>query len=168
MRQVRAWSADPTAIVEAGAHIGDGTRIWHHSHVRAGATIGENTSLGKNVYIDAEVTIGSKGCTVIVPVLANSGAGTSGGAFMGEYNPAQSYSAGETFLISVAVTIAGIAVIAGYYGVPPAGTDVNGLLWSGTVPASPTGNAVPQSPLPALGAAPNDRYYAKLIMPFCT
>ncbi|MCE9621349.1 MAG: N-acetyltransferase [Actinomycetia bacterium] len=58
--KVTAWSADPTAIVEPGSHIGEGTRIWHHAHVRAGATIGENTSLGKNVYVDAEVTIGSR------------------------------------------------------------------------------------------------------------
>ncbi len=57
---VTAWSADATAIVEPGSHIGDGARIWHHSHVRAGATIGENTSLGKNVYVDADVSIGSR------------------------------------------------------------------------------------------------------------
>ncbi len=57
---VTAWWADATAIVEPGAQIGDGTRIWHHSHVRAGATIGSNTTLGKNVYIDADVTIGSR------------------------------------------------------------------------------------------------------------
>lgn len=60
MPQVTQWSADATAIVEPGAHVGDGTRIWHHSHVRAGATIGENTSLGKNVYIDIDVTVGSR------------------------------------------------------------------------------------------------------------
>lgn len=60
MRELTAWSADATAIVEPGSHIGDGTRIWHHCHVRSGATIGENASLGKNVYIDADVTIGSR------------------------------------------------------------------------------------------------------------
>jgi len=90
-----------------------------------------------------------------------------GGGFRGEYDPTKSYQAGETFLISVATTIDGIDVIAGYYGVPPAGTDVNGLPWAGSVPANPTGNAVPQSPLPALSAAPDDKFYAKLIMPSC-
>lgn len=60
MRDLTAWSADETAIVEPGASIGNGTRIWHHAHVRAGASIGAHTSLGKNVYIDADVTIGSR------------------------------------------------------------------------------------------------------------
>ena len=60
MRQVTPWSADATAIVEPGSHIGAGTRIWHHAHIRTGATIGENSSLGKNVYIDADVIIGSR------------------------------------------------------------------------------------------------------------
>jgi acetyltransferase-like isoleucine patch superfamily enzyme len=58
--EVTAWFADATAIVEPGAQIGEGTRIWHHAHVRAGATIGSFTSLGKNVFIDAEVKIGSR------------------------------------------------------------------------------------------------------------
>lgn len=50
---------DPTAIVEAGAVVGDGTRIWHHTHVRAGATIGGRCTLGKNVFVDAGVDIGA-------------------------------------------------------------------------------------------------------------
>ncbi len=54
------WSADATAIVEPGATIGAGTRIWHHAHVRAGASIGANSSLGKNVYIDADVVVGAR------------------------------------------------------------------------------------------------------------
>jgi len=55
-----SWAAHDTAIVEAGATIGEGTRIWHHSHVRAGATIGAGSSLGKNVYVDSDVSIGSR------------------------------------------------------------------------------------------------------------
>jgi len=51
---------DATAIVESGAVVGDGTRIWHHSHVRAGATIGGQCTLGKNVFVDAGVEIGAK------------------------------------------------------------------------------------------------------------
>lgn len=90
-----------------------------------------------------------------------------GGGFMGEYDSTKSYGAGSTFLISSATTIAGVAVIAGYYGVPPSGTDVNGLVWAGYVPANPTGNEVPQDPLPSIGSAPNDKFYAKLILPIC-
>lgn len=55
-----SWTAHETAIVEDGAQIGRGTRIWHHSHVRAGARIGSGTSLGKNVYVDDGVTIGDR------------------------------------------------------------------------------------------------------------
>ncbi|MBI4883776.1 MAG: N-acetyltransferase [Actinobacteria bacterium] len=55
-----AWFAEPTAIVESGATIGEGARIWHHAHVRTGATIGAATSLGKNVYVDTHVTIGAR------------------------------------------------------------------------------------------------------------
>jgi UDP-2-acetamido-3-amino-2,3-dideoxy-glucuronate N-acetyltransferase len=48
-----------TAIVDAGAHIGTGSRIWHWTHVSAGAEIGDNCSLGQNVYIGNRVVIGN-------------------------------------------------------------------------------------------------------------
>lgn len=48
-----------TAIVDEGAEIGDGSRIWHFSHVCAGARIGPNVVLGQNVYVANKVTIGS-------------------------------------------------------------------------------------------------------------
>ncbi len=47
-----------TAIVEKGAQIGEGTRIWHFAHVRNGAKIGKNGNIGKDVYIDTNVVIG--------------------------------------------------------------------------------------------------------------
>ncbi|MHA1951484.1 MAG: acyltransferase [Candidatus Thorarchaeota archaeon] len=49
----------PLAVVDDGANIGDGTRIWHFAHVRGTATIGKNCNIGKDVYIDAGVIIGS-------------------------------------------------------------------------------------------------------------
>ena len=52
------YSAHPTAIVDDGAHIGDGTRIWHWVHVSAGARIGRNCSLGQNVYVGGDAIIG--------------------------------------------------------------------------------------------------------------
>ena len=88
------------------------------------------------------------------------------GGYMGEYDQTKSYSAGQTFSVAVPTVIAGIAVAAGLYGVPPAGTDALGT-WAGNVPANPTGNAVPQDPLPAVGAAPNDKFYARLISGVC-
>jgi UDP-2-acetamido-3-amino-2,3-dideoxy-glucuronate N-acetyltransferase len=51
--------AHETAIVDAGARIGPGTRIWHWAHVCAGARIGANCVLGQNVYVGNRVTIGN-------------------------------------------------------------------------------------------------------------
>ncbi|MDP3674468.1 MAG: acyltransferase [Novosphingobium sp.] len=48
----------PTAIVDDGAEIGDGTRVWHWVHVCAGARIGRDCSLGQNVYVGNRVSIG--------------------------------------------------------------------------------------------------------------
>jgi UDP-2-acetamido-3-amino-2,3-dideoxy-glucuronate N-acetyltransferase len=48
----------PTAIVDDGARVGDGTRIWHWVHVSGGARIGERCSLGQNVYVGNRVVIG--------------------------------------------------------------------------------------------------------------
>lgn len=53
------YKAHPTAIIDEGARIGDGTRIWHWVHVSAHASIGEGCSLGQNVYVGNDVTIGS-------------------------------------------------------------------------------------------------------------
>lgn len=47
-----------TAIVDAGAEIGDDTRIWHWTHVCGGARIGRGCSLGQNVYVGNRVTLG--------------------------------------------------------------------------------------------------------------
>jgi UDP-2-acetamido-3-amino-2,3-dideoxy-glucuronate N-acetyltransferase len=49
----------PSAIVDPGAQIGAGTRVWHFVHVCAGARIGERCSLGQNVFVGNRVVIGS-------------------------------------------------------------------------------------------------------------
>jgi UDP-2-acetamido-3-amino-2,3-dideoxy-glucuronate N-acetyltransferase len=53
-------SIHPTAIVEDGAQIGAGTRVWHHVHVRRGAVVGESCVLGKNVFVDEGVSVGDR------------------------------------------------------------------------------------------------------------
>ena len=53
------YSAHPTAIIDAGARIGDDTRIWHWVHVCGGATIGRGCSLGQNVFVGNRVVIGN-------------------------------------------------------------------------------------------------------------
>lgn len=50
----------PTAVVDAGATIGKGTKIWHFSHVCGQAKIGENCILGQNVYVDNNSSIGNR------------------------------------------------------------------------------------------------------------
>lgn len=54
------YSKVDTAIVEPGAVIGDGTRLWHHVQVRTGARIGADCNLGKGVFVDEGVTIGDR------------------------------------------------------------------------------------------------------------
>ena len=51
-------SVHPSAIVDAGAQLGVGTRVWHFAHVCAGARIGDGCSLGQGVYVGNEVQIG--------------------------------------------------------------------------------------------------------------
>jgi UDP-2-acetamido-3-amino-2,3-dideoxy-glucuronate N-acetyltransferase len=53
-----AVSIHPSAIVDAGAQLGDGTRVWHFVHVSAGARIGARCSLGQGVFVGNDVTIG--------------------------------------------------------------------------------------------------------------
>ncbi|MBI3073622.1 MAG: Gfo/Idh/MocA family oxidoreductase [Deltaproteobacteria bacterium] len=47
-----------SAIVDSGAEIGDGTRIWHFCHISNGAQIGKNVVLGQNVFVAGRVIIG--------------------------------------------------------------------------------------------------------------
>ncbi len=48
-----------TVIIDDGARIGSGTKIWHWSHVCAKAVIGTNCILGQNVYVGNNVVIGN-------------------------------------------------------------------------------------------------------------
>lgn len=52
------YFAHPTAIVDEGSEIGNGTKIWHFSHVMPGCKIGENCNIGQNVVISPEVRLG--------------------------------------------------------------------------------------------------------------
>jgi UDP-2-acetamido-3-amino-2,3-dideoxy-glucuronate N-acetyltransferase len=48
----------PSSVVDQGASIGEGTRIWHFCHVSSGAVIGENCVLGQNVFVANGVSLG--------------------------------------------------------------------------------------------------------------
>jgi len=49
----------PSAIVDEGAQLGEGTAVWHFSHVCARARIGPRCSLGQNVFVANDVVIGA-------------------------------------------------------------------------------------------------------------
>ncbi|MFM2326214.1 MAG: hypothetical protein RIR31_416 [Bacteroidota bacterium] len=51
--------AHATAIIDEGALIGEGTKIWHFSHVMNGAVIGNNCNLGQNVVVSPKVILGN-------------------------------------------------------------------------------------------------------------
>lgn len=55
-----AYYQHPTAIIDAGAQIGEGSRVWHFVHVCGGARIGKGVSLGQNVFVGNKVTIGDR------------------------------------------------------------------------------------------------------------
>ncbi len=49
----------PTSEVDAGVTVGEGTKIWHYSHVQSGSSLGTNVSIGQNVNVGNNVTIGN-------------------------------------------------------------------------------------------------------------
>jgi UDP-2-acetamido-3-amino-2,3-dideoxy-glucuronate N-acetyltransferase len=53
-----ATTIHPSAIVDAGARLGEGCRVWHFAHICARAHIGRDCSFGQNVYVGNDVTIG--------------------------------------------------------------------------------------------------------------
>jgi UDP-2-acetamido-3-amino-2,3-dideoxy-glucuronate N-acetyltransferase len=52
-------SIHPAAIVDEGAQIGDGSRVWHWVHISGGAHIGRDCSFGQNVFVGNKVVIGN-------------------------------------------------------------------------------------------------------------
>ncbi|OJV59449.1 MAG: N-acetyltransferase [Burkholderiales bacterium 68-10] len=83
----------PSAIVDEGAQIGDGSRVWHFVHVCGGARIGQGVSLGQNVFVGNQVVIGDR-CKVQNNVSVYDGVTLEEGVFCGPsmvftnvYNP---------------------------------------------------------------------------------
>jgi UDP-2-acetamido-3-amino-2,3-dideoxy-glucuronate N-acetyltransferase len=60
---VTSFYRHETAVIDEGATIGEGSRVWHFVHVSGGATIGEDVVLGQNVFVGSRVSIG-KGCRI--------------------------------------------------------------------------------------------------------
>jgi UDP-2-acetamido-3-amino-2,3-dideoxy-glucuronate N-acetyltransferase len=52
--------AHETAVIDSDCKIGEGTKIWHFSHIMTNCVIGQNCSIGQNVVISPEVRIGNR------------------------------------------------------------------------------------------------------------
>ena len=76
------YFAHETAIVDESSHIGEGTRLWHFTHILGGTTIGENCNLGQNVVVGPDVRIG-KGCKIQNNVSVYKGVTLEDGVFCG-------------------------------------------------------------------------------------
>ena len=82
-----------TAVVDDGASVGAGSKIWHFSHISSGARIGASCSLGQNVFVGDGVVIGD-GCKIQNNVSVYDGVTLEDGVFCGPsmvftnvYNP---------------------------------------------------------------------------------
>jgi UDP-2-acetamido-3-amino-2,3-dideoxy-glucuronate N-acetyltransferase len=53
------YYAHPTAVIDEGCEIGDGTKIWHFSHIMSNCKIGQNCNLGQNVVVSPDVVLGN-------------------------------------------------------------------------------------------------------------
>ena len=58
MAQENKYYAHPTAVIDQGCEIGEGTKIWHFSHIMPNCRIGEQCNIGQNVVISPEVVLG--------------------------------------------------------------------------------------------------------------
>jgi UDP-2-acetamido-3-amino-2,3-dideoxy-glucuronate N-acetyltransferase len=53
------YFAHPTAVIDEGCEIGEGTKIWHFSHIMSNCKLGKNCNLGQNVVVSPGVILGS-------------------------------------------------------------------------------------------------------------
>jgi UDP-2-acetamido-3-amino-2,3-dideoxy-glucuronate N-acetyltransferase len=93
IRKENDFFVHDTAVIDPGATIGTGSKIWHFSHVLSGSKIGESCNIGQNVVIGPEVTIGSS-CKIQNNVSVYKGVTLEDGIFCGPsmvftniYNP---------------------------------------------------------------------------------
>ena len=89
----QGFFSHPTAVIDDGVEIGDGTKIWHFSHIMPGSKIGEQCNIGQNVVIGPDVAIG-KNCKIQNNVSVYKGVTLEDGIFCGPsmvftniYNP---------------------------------------------------------------------------------
>lgn len=78
----KLWSAHESAYVDDGVEIGEGTKIWHFSHVLKGSKVGRRVSMGQNVVVGPNVSIGDD-CKIQNNVSIYDGVTLEDGVFCG-------------------------------------------------------------------------------------
>lgn len=78
----RGGRIDPTATIDAGVTIGEGTKVWHYSHILTGSVIGRDCVIGQNVMIGPDVTVGDR-CKIQNNVSLYTGVTLDDGVFCG-------------------------------------------------------------------------------------
>jgi len=63
LKKAKGYWVHATAVVDRGAHVGVGTKIWHFSHVMTGARIGARCVLGQNTFVAGSAVVGD-GCRI--------------------------------------------------------------------------------------------------------
>ena len=58
MNEPKSYFAHETAVIDEGCSIGEGTKIWHFSHIMTGCTIGAGCNIGQNVVVSPQVVLG--------------------------------------------------------------------------------------------------------------
>ena len=82
VEEEKKYFSHKTSIIDEGADIGEGTKIWHYSHICKGAKIGKNCNIGQNVYIAGGAIIGDN-CKVQNNVSIYSGIEAGNYVFFG-------------------------------------------------------------------------------------
>lgn len=57
---MKEYMAHETAVIDEGSRIGEGTKIWHFSHLMTGCVIGRDCNIGQNVVISPDVVLGDR------------------------------------------------------------------------------------------------------------
>ena len=82
IKYMKGYFAHQTAVIDEDCKIGNGTKIWHFSHIMSGSQIGENCNIGQNVVISPQVTLG-KNCKVQNNVSVYTGVECEDDVFLG-------------------------------------------------------------------------------------
>ena len=78
----RDYFSHETAVIDENVSIGEGTKIWHFSHVMSNATIGSNCNIGQNVVVSPDVVLGNN-CKIQNNVSIYSGVICDADVFLG-------------------------------------------------------------------------------------